>query len=109
MGRRRSARTAPCAGARARTSAGAHAGAPDPRGNQSTVGRFTFAPPVRPGGRWEVTRAEFVPQLFDIDAGRVVDLNRALAQGADVRGVRDRIRDVVLSRGAAEDGLVMGE
>jgi poly-gamma-glutamate synthesis protein (capsule biosynthesis protein) len=50
-----------------------------------------------------------VPQLFDIDAGRVVDLNRALAQGADVRGVRDRIRDVALSRGAAEDGLLMGE
>ncbi|MER5295065.1 CapA family protein [Streptomyces pharetrae] len=86
-----------------------HAGAPDPRGNQSTVARFTFAPPARPGGRWEVTRAEFLPQLFDIDAGRVVDLNRALAQGADVRGVRDRIRDAVLSRGAAEDGLLMGE
>ncbi|MFD5708911.1 CapA family protein [Streptomyces pharetrae] len=86
-----------------------HAGAPDPRGNQSTVARFTFAPPARPGGRWEVTRAEFLPQLFDIDAGRVVDLNRALAQGADVRGVRDRIRDAVLSRGAAEDGILMGE
>ncbi|AIS01780.1 CapA family protein [Streptomyces glaucescens] len=86
-----------------------HAGVPDPRGNQSTVARFTFAPPARPGGRWEVARAEFVPQLFDIDAGRVVDLNRALAQGADVRGVRDRIRDVVLSRGAAEDGLLMAE
>ncbi|MEV5356367.1 CapA family protein [Streptomyces sp. NPDC052693] len=84
-------------------------GAKDPRGNQSTLGRFTFAPPARPGGRWEVTRAEFVPQLFDVDAGRVVDLNRALAQGADVRAVRDRIREVVLSRGAAQDGLVMGE
>lgn len=86
-----------------------HEGAKDPRGNQSTLGRFTFAPPARPGGRWEVTRAEFVPQLFDVDAGRVVNLNRALAQGADVRAVRDRIRDVVLSRGAAKDGLVMGE
>ncbi|MBT2410348.1 CapA family protein [Streptomyces sp. ISL-12] len=85
------------------------AGAPDPRGNQSTIGRFTFAPPARPGARWEVTRAEFVPQLFDIDAGRVVNLNRALAQGAEVRAVRDRIRDVVLGRGAAKDGLVMGE
>ncbi|CAL9621964.1 CapA family protein [Streptomyces sp. enrichment culture] len=85
-----------------------HQGAPDPRGNQSTVGRFTFAPPARPGGRWEVTRAEFVPQLFDIDAGRVVNLNAALEQGADVAAVRDRIRDVVLSRGAAQDGLVMG-
>ncbi|KDN76135.1 CapA family protein [Streptomyces olindensis] len=86
-----------------------HQGAKDPRGNQSTLGRFTFAPPARPGGRWEVTKAEFVPQLFDVDAGRVVNLNRALAQGADVRAVRDRIRDVVLSRGAAQDGLVMGE
>ncbi|MEG8280244.1 CapA family protein [Streptomyces sp. AHA2] len=84
-------------------------GAPDPRGNQSTLGRFTFAPPARPGGRWEVTKAEFVPQFFDIDAGRVVNLNRALAQGADVRAVRDRIRDVTLGRGAAKDGLVMGD
>ncbi|MFF9623258.1 CapA family protein [Streptomyces griseosporeus] len=86
-----------------------HQGARDPRGNQSSVARFTFAPPRRPGGRWEVTRAEFVPQLFDVDAGRVVNLNRALAQGADVRGVRDRIRDVVLSRGAAKDGLRMAK
>ncbi|MFE7900964.1 CapA family protein [Streptomyces sp. NPDC057424] len=86
-----------------------HEGAKDPRGNQSTLGRFTFAPPARPGDRWEVTKAEFVPQLFDVDAGRVVNLNRAIAQGADVRAVRDRIRDVVLSRGAAGDGLVMGE
>ncbi|MEU0243459.1 CapA family protein [Streptomyces sp. NPDC006235] len=86
-----------------------HQGAKDPRGNQSTLGRFTFAPPARPGGRWEVTKAEFVPQWFDVDAGRVVNLNRAIAQGAGVQAVRDRIRDIVLSRGAAEDGLVMGE
>ncbi|MFF7162444.1 CapA family protein [Streptomyces sp. NPDC008086] len=84
-------------------------GVQDPRGNQSTLARFTFAAPDRKGGRWEVAKAEFVPQLFDIDAGRVVDLNRALAKGADVRGVRDRIRDVVLSRGAGKDGLTMGE
>lgn len=86
-----------------------HEGAKDPRGNQSTLGRFTFAPPARPGERWKVTKAEFVPQLFDVDAGRVVNLNRALARGADVRAVRDRIRDIVLSRGAAGDGLSMGE
>lgn len=84
-------------------------GVQDPRGNQSTLARFTFAPPARPGGRWEVEKAEFIPQLFDIDAGRVINLNRALAQGAELRGVRDRIRDVVLSRGAGEDGLTMGE
>ncbi|MEU3103819.1 CapA family protein [Streptomyces griseoflavus] len=86
-----------------------HDGALDPRGNQSTLGRFTFAPPAREGGRWQVTRAEFVPQFFDVDAGRVVNLNQALARGAELRSVRDRIRDVVLSRGAAQDGLRMGE
>ncbi|MFB7652878.1 MULTISPECIES: CapA family protein [unclassified Streptomyces] len=84
-------------------------GARDPRGNQSTIGRFTFAPPARSGERWRVTKAEFVPQLFDVDAGRVVNLNQALEKGAEVRAVRDRIRDVVLGRGAAEDGLVMGK
>ncbi|AZP21829.1 CapA family protein [Streptomyces aquilus] len=84
-------------------------GAQDPRGNQSTIGRFTFAPPTRPGGRWEVRKAEFVPQLFDIDAGRVVNLNKAIEGGAELSGVRDRIREVVLSRGAAKDGLTMGE
>jgi len=85
-----------------------HQGAQDPRGNQSTLGRFTFAPPARKGQRWRVTKAEFVPQLFDVDAGRAVNLNEALAAGADLRAVRDRIRTVVLSRGAAQDGLAMG-
>jgi poly-gamma-glutamate synthesis protein (capsule biosynthesis protein) len=84
-------------------------GLQDSRGNESTLARFTFAPPARQGDRWEVTKAEFVPQLFDIDAGRVVDINAALAQGADLAGVRDRIRDVVLSRGAAHDGLMMAQ
>ncbi|GKQ39743.1 CapA family protein [Streptomyces sp. A012304] len=86
-----------------------HQGVVDPRGNQSTLARFTFSAPARPGGRWEVTKATFVPQLFDIDAGRIVDLNKALAQGADVRGPRDRITTVVLSRGAAKDGLRAGK
>jgi Bacterial capsule synthesis protein PGA_cap len=84
-------------------------GAPDPRGNESTIGRFTFAPPTRPGARWQVTKAEFIPQLYDLTTGRVLDLNRAVADGTEPAGVRDRIRDVVLSRGAAKDGLVMGE
>ncbi|WP_282792217.1 CapA family protein [Streptomyces sp. CC224B] len=86
-----------------------HAGAQDPRGNQGTVGRFTFAPPAAPGGRWKVAKAEFVPHWFDTRAGRVVNLNAALDRGADVREVRDRIRRVTLSRGAAGDGLVMGK
>ncbi|MET8770040.1 CapA family protein [Streptomyces sp. NPDC004658] len=84
-------------------------GAQDPRGNESTLGRFTFAPPARPGEPWRVTKAEFVPQLYDLDAGRVVDLGKAIAEGAELEGVRDRIRDVVLSRGAGQDGLVMAE
>ncbi|WP_351227298.1 CapA family protein [Streptomyces sp. NPDC002133] len=86
-----------------------HEGEHDPRGNQSTIGRFTFAPPARPGGRWEVTRAEFIPQWMDTAAGRVVNLNAAIDGGAErLTAVRDRIRDVVLSRGGATDGLVMG-
>jgi poly-gamma-glutamate synthesis protein (capsule biosynthesis protein) len=84
-------------------------GLQDSRGNESTLARFTFAPPARKGDRWEVTKAEFVPQLYDIDAGRIVNINAALAQGADLGGVRDRIRDVVLSRGAAHDGLTMAQ
>ncbi|MFF8594325.1 CapA family protein [Streptomyces sp. NPDC015220] len=83
-------------------------GAREPRAGQSTLARFTFTPPARPGGRWEATRAEFVPELFDLDAGRVVDLDDAIARGADLEGVRDRISAAVLARGAARDGLVMG-
>ncbi|MGW1591650.1 CapA family protein [Streptomyces sp. NPDC002386] len=84
-------------------------GVRDSRGNESTTARFTFAPPAVPGDRWRVTKAEFVPQMYDVDAGRVLDLNRAIAGGAELDGVRDRIRDVVLSRGAAGDGLVMAD
>ncbi|NKY15742.1 CapA family protein [Streptomyces somaliensis] len=84
-----------------------HSGAHDPRGNEGTIGRFTFAPPRSPGGRWEVTRAEFVPQWFDTEANRVVDLNAAVASGdTALAPVRDRITGVVLSRGAAAQGLV---
>ncbi|MFG2502771.1 CapA family protein [Streptomyces sp. NPDC048441] len=83
-------------------------GANDPRGNQGTIGRFTFAPPARPGARWEVKKAEFIPHWFDTSTGRVTNLNAALDRGADVRDVRDRIRRIVLSRGAGKSGLVMG-
>ncbi|MFJ4340691.1 CapA family protein [Streptomyces sp. NPDC088915] len=86
-----------------------HRGAFDPRGNQGSIGRFTFTPPRTPGGRWEVTRAEFVPQWFDTGRGRVVNLGAD--DGGDPRraGIRDTIRRVVLSRGAGKDGLVMGK
>ncbi|WP_309051058.1 CapA family protein [Streptomyces sp.] len=86
-----------------------HVGAYDPRGNQGTLGRFTFTPPTRPGGRWEVTKAEFVPQWYDTGRGRVVNLGAS--DGGDPRhaGIRDVIRQVVLARGAGQDGLVMGK
>ncbi|WP_030692164.1 CapA family protein [Streptomyces globisporus] len=86
-----------------------HEGAYDPRGNQSSIGRFTFAPPRAAGGRWEVTKAEFIPQWFDTARGRVVNLGSAEGGDAHRTGIRDTIRQVVLGRGAAKDGLVMGE
>ncbi|MEU6405257.1 CapA family protein [Streptomyces sp. NPDC046985] len=85
----------------------AGAGRQDPRARQSTLARFTFAPPARPGGRWEVSRAEFVPEMYDVDAGRVVDVGAAIAGGADLQSVRDAIRTAVLARGADRDGLTM--
>ncbi|MEU0405521.1 CapA family protein [Streptomyces sp. NPDC006197] len=85
-----------------------HEGSYDPRGNQSSIGRFTFAPPRTAGGRWEVTKAEFIPQWFDTARGRVVNLGAAEGGDAHQDGIRDTIRQVVLGRGAAGDGLVMG-
>ncbi|MFD8943522.1 CapA family protein [Streptomyces californicus] len=86
-----------------------HEGAQDPRGNQSSMGRFTFAPPAKPHGRWTVTKAEFVPQWYDTGTGRAIALNTAIDDGAEhLRAVRDRIRTVVLARGAEADGLRMG-
>ncbi|MCL6288593.1 CapA family protein [Streptomyces sp. 43Y-GA-1] len=88
-------------------------GAQDPRGNQSSMGRFTFAPPAKPGERWTVKNAEFVPQWYDTATGRAVNLNASLdsfGEGAEhLREIRDRIRTVVLGRGAEGDGLVMGK
>ncbi|MFI2312398.1 hypothetical protein AMK17_18745 [Streptomyces sp. CB00072] len=85
-------------------------GAQDPRGNQSSMGRFTFAPPARTGERWTVKKAEFVPQWYDTVTGRAVNLNASLDGGAEhLREVRDRIRAVVLGRGADKDGLSMGK
>ncbi|MFI8370617.1 CapA family protein [Streptomyces sp. NPDC085466] len=85
-----------------------HQGVFDPRGNQSSIGRFTFAPPKKAGGRWEVTRAEFLPQWFDTARGRIVDLTAT--DGSDPRHaeIRETIRQVVLGRGADEDGLKLG-
>ncbi|MFK8908421.1 CapA family protein [Streptomyces sp. YS-3] len=85
-------------------------GARDPRGNMSSIARFTFAPPARAGARWEVTRAEFIPQWTDVERGRVVDLPRALSTSPDredYRTAQTEIREAVLGRGAARDGLKM--
>ncbi|MFC8587304.1 CapA family protein [Streptomyces sp. NPDC057217] len=86
-----------------------HQGVHDPRGNQGSIGRFTFAPPRTAGGRWEVTRAEFVPQWFDTGRGRVVNLGADTGADPRLAAIRDTIRRVVLSRGAGADGLVMGK
>ncbi|MEU7072795.1 CapA family protein [Streptomyces narbonensis] len=86
-----------------------HEGSYDPRGNQGTLGRFTFAPPQSPGARWEVTKAEFVPQWFDTGRGRVVNLGAAGDGDPRHTAIRETIRQVVLSRGAEKDGLTMGK
>ncbi|OII67668.1 CapA family protein, partial [Streptomyces sp. CC77] len=86
-----------------------HSGAYDPRGNEGTISRFAFSPPTAPGGRWEVTRAEFLPQWFDTARNRVVDLNAAIASGdTSLVPVRDRITATALGRGAAAAGLTLG-
>ncbi|MEU3187939.1 CapA family protein [Streptomyces sp. NPDC006923] len=86
-------------------------GAFDPRGNYGSIGRFTFAPPAAKGQRWQVRKAEFIPQMMDLDAGRVVNLPRAVRESPDrddYREVQSEISEAVLDRGAAADGLTMG-
>ncbi|MFI1104686.1 CapA family protein [Streptomyces melanogenes] len=87
-----------------------NSGARDPRGNMSSIARFTFAPPAREGERWEVTKAEFIPQWVDADRGRVINLPEALRTSPDredYRTAQAEIREAVLGRGAARDGLRM--
>ncbi|NXY96078.1 CapA family protein [Streptomyces sp. BR123] len=88
-----------------------HSGARDLRGNYSSIGRFTFAPPAAAGERWQVAKAEFIPQMMDLSSGKVVNLPAALAEDPDEDGYRtaqDAIGEAVLSRGAAGSGLTMG-
>ncbi|MFD3518993.1 CapA family protein [Streptomyces sp. NPDC058653] len=88
-----------------------HAGQSDPRGTQGSIGRFTFAPPEAEGERWNVTKAEFIPQTMDNNIGRVVNLSRASADDPAMdgyRAARSSIEAAVLGRGAAKDGLTMG-
>ncbi|MGW2387981.1 CapA family protein [Streptomyces lydicamycinicus] len=90
-----------------------HSDQPDGRGNQSSMARFTFAGPTTPGGRWTVRKAEFLPQLTDVNDGfHIVNLNAALADRpgrSDYARARDSIREIVLSRGAAKSGLIMAK
>ncbi|MFJ3921530.1 CapA family protein [Streptomyces sp. NPDC090022] len=89
-----------------------HSGAYDPRGNYGSIGRFRFEPPAAAGGRWQVTKAEFIPQWMDIGAGKVVNLPVALAEdpdNADYRRAHEAISEAVLGRGAAKDGLTLGK
>ncbi|UNO43169.1 CapA family protein [Streptomyces sp. MST-110588] len=75
------------------------------RGNWGTIARFRFAPPEGEGRRWRVTSAEYIPQLSDHGPPlRMVDLT-ATRRFPDVR---EEIREAVLSRGAARDGLTEG-
>ncbi|MFJ2115129.1 CapA family protein [Streptomyces sp. NPDC087850] len=86
-------------------------GESDPRGNQGSIGRFTFAPPAAKGERWPVTKAEFIPQLYDTDEGRVVPLRQAVDHDPDrddYRAALEGISAAVLGRGAARDGLTPG-
>ncbi|MFD3873343.1 CapA family protein [Streptomyces sp. NPDC058623] len=83
-------------------------GARDLRGNYGSIGRFTFAPPAAPGQRWQVTEAEFIPQMMDLGPGRVVNLPAALAEDPgrdDYEEAQEAVTEAVLSRGAAKDGL----
>ncbi|MFE6847405.1 CapA family protein [Streptomyces sp. NPDC057686] len=88
-----------------------YSGARDMRGNYGSIGRFTFAPPAAAGGRWQVTKAEFIPQMMDLSAGKVVNLPAALAQSSDgeYEEAQGAISEAVLSRGAAKDGLTMAK
>ncbi|MFB0632599.1 CapA family protein [Streptomyces sp. AB3(2024)] len=85
-----------------------HSGARDMRGNYGSIGRFTFAPPAAPGGRWQVTKAEFIPQMMDLSSGRIVNLPAALAEEpgqTEYETAQEAVTEAVLSRGAAKDGL----
>ncbi|WP_371675548.1 CapA family protein [Streptomyces sp. NBC_01276] len=85
-----------------------HSGARDMRGNYGSIGRFTFAPPAAPGGRWQVTKAEFIPQMMDLSSGRIVNLPAALAEEPgqnEYETAQEAVTEAVLSRGAAKDGL----
>lgn len=81
---------------------------------EGVLSRFTFAE-LSPGGRWRVSKAEAIPVWMDLAPdNRLLNLATAVADPANTPGERsvlraalDRIRRYVLSRGAADDGLVV--
>ncbi|WP_035844674.1 CapA family protein [Kitasatospora azatica] len=86
-----------------------YSGAEDPRGNWSSIARFTFSPPGPGGQRWTVSKAEFIPQLTDLGPPyRVLNLTEAVRRDpgrSDYARALEHIRSVVLSRGGAAAGL----
>jgi poly-gamma-glutamate synthesis protein (capsule biosynthesis protein) len=88
-----------------------------PLGNMSSIARFTLAPatdgPNAAAGPWTVRGAEFLPQWSRPGPPfRVVNVDAALADPAldpatraAYEDARRRIREAVLSRGAADQGL----
>ncbi|MEV7525276.1 CapA family protein [Streptomyces sp. NPDC091371] len=85
-----------------------YTGARDMRGNYGSIGRFTFAPPAAAGQRWQVTKAEFVPQMMDLSTGRVVNLAQNSGE-EEYATAKEAITEAVLSRGAAKDGLTLSK
>jgi hypothetical protein len=71
------------------------------RGNDGSAALFTFSPPRRPGTRWRVTRARFL--VGHSDTGPPFRVVRATPDRFPE--VHARVRDAVLGRGAAGDGL----
>ncbi|MCF6524348.1 CapA family protein [Streptomyces sp. JJ36] len=71
------------------------------RGNEGSMARFTFTPPRRDGAAWKVSRAEFL--VGHSDTGPPFRVVRATPERFPE--VHARVREAVLSRGAAEDGL----
>ncbi|MCF6524349.1 CapA family protein [Streptomyces sp. JJ36] len=84
----------------------------DPRGSMGTAARFTFAPPRGKDASWRVRKAEYVPFLMVSEPRfRLVGLAGPEGREAgrpEYAEARRTIREAVLSRGAAQDGLTMG-
>ncbi|EST19739.1 hypothetical protein N566_28435, partial [Streptomycetaceae bacterium MP113-05] len=72
------------------------------RGNEGSTARFTFTPPEHEGDPWAVSRAEFL--VTHSDTGPPFRVVRATEDRFS--DVHRRVRDAVLSRGAADDGLM---